>query len=159
MNKFSLTICILCVTCSLVAQPLGITFQEAESKGIIIKSLDIIYLSAVHVDTTLAVFTTDEEQALVVQEYSKLMQEFGSFLKTNHFIWEKPMKCFNRIYFNQDGAIDYFIFNFRGTPEEKPTAEQELEFTRLLNLFISDYKTSLKADTKFAQCSPVTYMP
>jgi len=140
-------------------QHLALTFQEAEKHGIIIKELDSLYLSAVHVDTSQAVFKTAEEQSTMYQEYVKLLQDFGHFLKQNNFTWEKPTMCFNRIYFNNDGTIDYFIFNFRGKTEDKPTEEKQKEFTRLLNLFINDYKISLTAKTKFAQCSPTTYMP
>ncbi|MBI3501608.1 MAG: hypothetical protein HY063_07425 [Bacteroidetes bacterium] len=94
------------------------------------------------------------------KEYIQLLQGFGKFLSTNNFTWDKPTRCFNRIYFNSDGTIDYFLFNFLGkTAEDKPSEEKQKEFQRLLNLFIKDYKFPLTAKIKFAQCSPTTYMP
>ena len=78
------------------------------------------------------------------------------------FKWEQPTRSFNRIYFNADGTIDYFLYNFQTTnvkTEDQLSQEKQNEFNRLLNLFIKDYKISVTAKTKFAQCSPTKYMP
>jgi hypothetical protein len=141
------------------AQHIGMTFQEAKKQGISISELDSIYKSAVHVDTSLAVFKTESEQETMFNCYVKLLQDLGKHLTDNNFKWDKPTNCFNRIYFNSDGSIDYFLFNFLGKPEEKPSEAQESEFVKLLNVFIKDYQISLTANAKFAQCSPATYMP
>jgi hypothetical protein len=156
--NFIITV-LLTISFQTFGQHLGLTFQNAEKQGISIKHLDSVYTSAVHTDTSLAVFKTESEQEAMQQAYIKLLQDFGKFLSENNFNWEKPTKCFNRIYFNADGTIDYFLFNFLGKPEDKPNENIEKEFQRLLNVFISDYKFSLTAKTKFAQCSPTTYMP
>lgn len=140
-------------------QHLGLTFQEAERQGVSIKHLDSLYKSAVHADPAQAVFKTEKEQETLQQQYIKMLQDLGNFLSKNNFNWEKPTRCFNRIYFNSDGTIDYFLFNFLGKPEDKPLEEKQLEFKKLLNVFIKDYKFALSAKTKFAQCSPTTYMP
>lgn len=50
-------------------------------------------------------------------------------------------------------------FNFLGKEEAKPTLEKRKEFKRLLNLFIKNYSIQITANTKFAQCSPTTYIP
>jgi len=113
----------------------------------------------VHSDTSLAIFKTETEQDVLLQAYIKLLQDFGQFLSNNNFKWEKPTRCFNRIYFSSNGTTDYFLFNFLGKIEDKPTENIEKEFQRILNVFISDYKFPLTAKTKFAQCSPTTYMP
>jgi hypothetical protein len=141
------------------AQHQALTFKNAGMQGISITYLDSIYKSAVHSDTSLAVFKTKTQQKLLQDAYIKLLQDFGKFLSENNFKWEKPTKCFNRIYFNADGTIDYFLFNFLGKPEDKPNDLTEKEFQRLLGIFISSYKFSLTAKTKFAQCSPTTYRP
>jgi hypothetical protein len=140
-------------------QPLGLTFKNAMQQNISIESLDSIYISAVHADTTLAVFKTEQEQEGLQKAYAAFLQSLGHFLLQNNFIWEKPTKSYNRIYFNSDGAIDYFLFNFLCKPENKPSEIREMEFEKLLNLFITKYRFPLTAKTKFAQCSPVTYMP
>jgi len=159
MKNFVFLVLFTIVSWPIVSQPIAITFQAASSQGIIVKELDSLYQSAVHVDTTLAVFKSDVDQEKMHSEYVKLLQAFGVFLRENNFNWTQKTACFNRIYFNKDGGIDYFVYNFRGQPEEKPTPEQEKEFNRLLSLFIQDYKIDLKADRPFAQCSPTTYMP
>lgn len=159
IKKFLILIVLLATYLQTFGQQLGLTFQDAEKQGVSIKHLDSMYKSAVHTDTSLAVFKTKKEQEALQQAYIKLLKDFGEFLTENKFLWEKPTRCFNRIYFNSDGTIDYFLFNFLGKTEEKPSENIEMEFKRLLNVFIADYKFSLTARTKFAQCSPTTYMP
>jgi hypothetical protein len=150
---------LLTTSLQVVGQHLGLTIQEAEKQGISVKYLDSIYKSAVHSDTSLAVFKSEAEQEALQQAYSKLLQDFGEFLSKNNFNWEKPTRCFNKIYFNSAGTIDYFLFNFLGKTKDKPSENIEKNFKTLLNAFISDYTFSLTAKTKFAQCSPTTYMP
>lgn len=158
--KINFIIAFLLTPClQIFGQHSGLTFQEAEKQGISIKHLDSIYTSALHNNISLAVFKTETEQKAMQQAYAKLLQDFGIFLSENNFKWEKPTRCFNRIYFNSDGSIDYFLFNFMDKTENKPSENVEKEFQRLLTIFISDYKISLTAKTKFAQCSPTTYMP
>ncbi len=140
-------------------QKLAMTFQDAAKNGISFDSLEQIYKSAIHVDASQAVFKTDAEQESMYKAYIKLLQDFGKFLYAHQFKWEHPTKCFNRIYFNTDGTIDYFLFNFLGQPADKLAAAKEKEFTQLLNAFIKDYQIPLTAKIKFAQCSPTTYMP
>lgn len=48
------------------------------------------------------------------QEYVNLIFGLNAFLSENNFEWEKPTRCFNRIYFSSDGTIDYFLYNFTG---------------------------------------------
>ena len=144
------------------AQHLGLTFQEAENQGIRITHLDSIYKSAVHADTSLAVFKADAEQQAMSEAYIKLLQDLGKFLTENNFKWENPVSCFNRIYFSPDGSIDYFLYNFLNKnvkTGEALSQEKQIAFNHLLNLFIKDYKISLTAKERFAQCSPTRYLP
>lgn len=158
-KTISIIIFLLFSSLQVNAQHLGMTFKTAEKQGVSINQLDSIYKSAVHSDTSMAVFKTEKEQEALQKAYYKLLKDFGNYLTENNFIWEQRTRCFNRIYFNSDGTIDYFLYNFLGNPEDKPTESVEKEFQRLLNVFISDYKFSLTANTKFAQCSPTTYLP
>ncbi|MGV3631649.1 MAG: hypothetical protein ACO1O6_10590 [Bacteroidota bacterium] len=144
---------------SCFGQHLGLSFQEAEKQGISVKKLDSLYRSALHADTLQAVFRTEQEQELMQQAYIRLLQDFGKFLSSGGFRWDKPTRCFNRIYFHADGTIDYFLFNFTGSETDKPSAEKQQEFQRLLNSFISDYRFPVTASTGFAQCSPTIYQP
>ena len=150
----------LCLTVQTFGQQLGLDFRETDQHGVSVKHLDSIYKSAVHVDTSLAVFKTEKEQEMMYNAYVQLLQEFGKTLTANDFRWDKPTRCFNRIYFNKNGTIDYFLFNFIGkTAEDKPSEEKQIEFQKLLNIFIAGYRFPLTSKVKFAQCSPTTYMP
>lgn len=161
MKLLTLTFAILLGSITILfGQQRGMTFQEAEISGIRISFLDSTFKSAVHVDSTKAVFKTEKEQESMGKAYIKLLQDLGKHLSDNNFHWDKPTRCFNRIYFNPDGTIEYFLFNFIGKSiEERPSDEQQEMFKKLLNDFIKHYKIDMKADTKFAQCSPTTYMP
>ncbi|MES2691544.1 MAG: hypothetical protein V4658_14140 [Bacteroidota bacterium] len=143
-------------------QPLGMTIKDAEKKGITIQHLDSIYKSAAHADSTKAVFKSQPEQQELLKAYTQLLSDFGDYLHKNKFTWNRPTRCWNRIYFDSTGSIDYFLYNFLTKdvkPEDQVPLHRQAEFNRLLNLFIKAYKFPLKANTKFAQCSPVTYMP
>jgi hypothetical protein len=129
-------------------------FQEAEKQGKSYQSLDSLYKSAIHSDTSQAVFKSPEEQQILQKAYGDFLQDLGKFLKTNNFKWEKLTKCFNRIYINSDGTVDYFLYKFS---KDQITEEKEKEFERLLNIFLKDHKFPASAKEKFAQCSPVKY--
>lgn len=119
--------------------------------------LDSIYQNGDNADPTRAVYKSEDQSNLEHSEYMKLLQELGNFLKQNDFEWDQPTDGFNRIYYESDGSIDYFIFSFRGPGS--PDKEKETEFTILLNKFIADYKINLTADRKFSQCGSIRYMP
>lgn len=144
---------------AIYGQPIGLSFQEAEKRGISISILDSIYKSAVHTDSLLSVFTTEKDQLAMHQAYVQLLRDLGQFLASEKFVWEKPTRCFNRIYFSADGSIDYFLFNFLGSEKEKPSESIQMEFLSLLNRFILNYTLPISAPVKFAQCSPTTFMP
>lgn len=140
-------------------QHIALPFQDAEKQGISIKHLDSIYKNAVNSDTSQAVFKTDTAQEKLQQSYTKLLKDLGNYLSKNNFKWEKRTPCFNKVYFNNEGTIDYFLFIFRGNAKDNPSEAKQKEFQRLLNLFIKDYKFSLTANTKFTQCGGAVYMP
>ena len=121
---------LLIISCQTHGQQIGLTFQNAEKQGISIQDLDSIYASALHSDISLAVFKTESDQEAMQQSYIKLLKDLGRFLSENKFNWENPTRCFNRIYFNSDGSIDYFLFNFLGTSEDKPSENIEKEFEK-----------------------------
>lgn len=136
------------------------SIEEAQKMGISIEKLDLEYKSAVHSDSTKAVFKSEIEQQKLQESYTKLLQDFGSFLNKNNFKWESKTKCFQRIYIAQNGKIDYFIYNFKlktVLPVNLISEEKQKEFQRLLELFVKDYTFSSTASEKFAQCSPTSY--
>jgi hypothetical protein len=152
--RITLTILTTILISGLAYGQKAMTFNEAKANNIRTSYLDSVYLSGMHSDTSLAVFKSNQDE--YIGAYQKLLQDLGKYLKANNFMWDKPTKGFNRIYFDKNGKIDYFLYNFR---PNQLTIEQEKEFDELLNKFIMDYNFPLKAQTGFAQCSPVTYMP
>ena len=132
----------------------AMSIHEAKLNKMSMEKLDSLYKSGLNSDPSLAVFAEKTEE--YVQAYNKLLQELGAHLAKHDFFWEKPTKGFNRIYFDKDGSVDYFLYKF--LPNQL-TKEQEERFGDLLKLFISDYRFSLTAEEGFAQCSRVTYMP
>ena len=136
------------------------SIEEAQKFGICIEKLDLKYRSAVHVDSTKAVFKSEAQQQKLKESYTKLLQDFGSFLNKNNFKWETKTRCFQRIYFAPNGKIDYFIYNFKLKNvllENLISEEKQKEFQRLLELFVKEYTFSSTAAEPFAQCSPTSY--
>jgi hypothetical protein len=132
----------------------AMTFQEAEKQGKSYPSLDSLYKSALDSDSTKAVFKTPAEQQVLQKAYVDFLKGLGDFLKANNFKWGRLTRCFNRIYINSDGTVDYFLYKFS---KDQITEEKEREFERLLNTFLKDHKFPATAKEKFAQCSPVKY--
>lgn len=131
------------------------TFQDYESEGHKIADLDSTYPSAMHVDTTIAVFHGREQE--FYGAWVSLLQDLAQHLAGNDFLWGKPTWCFNKVYFNKDGKIDKFLFNFRKAVVDK---EKQETFATLLTGFAKDYKLKIDspADSNFSQCGPATYM-
>ncbi|AKQ44515.1 hypothetical protein TH63_00925 [Rufibacter radiotolerans] len=135
------------------AQKVVSSFRQAEGTAYSMQLLDAQYKSAVHEDSTLAVFTGPDQQKLVAA-YQQLLQELGRHLRQNGFTWGKPTRAFNRFYFNADGTIDYYLFNFN--PQEAD-AQKQAEFQRLMAEFIKTHRLAMEAPVPFSQCSPVVY--
>lgn len=125
--------------------------DDADKK---IKQLDSIYQSAVHVDTSLAVFKSDADQQKLIDAYSTFLKDFGKFLKQNDYTWGHETKCWNRLYFDKDGSVDYYIYNFKSEIEKA----KEEQFKLLFAKYIMTHKINITADKKLAQCSPVTFL-
>jgi len=151
--KTLLLFSVLLISCWSYAQK-AMTFGEAEEQHMPARQLDSIYKSGIHSDTSLAVFKTNQQE--YIDAYQHLLKELGSYLQKNDFSWPQTTKGFNRIYFDKSGKIDYFLYNFR---PGQLTSEQEKRFGELLGQFIATYRFPLSASVKFAQCSPVTYVP
>lgn len=137
--------------------PKGLTIQEAEVKGIFFDSLNAVYSMANSVDTSKPVFKTEADMEKAFIGYQNLFDEFGKFLKEKNFKWPFATSCFQKVYFNEAGEIDYFLYNFLGEPPYEVTADQEMKFQKLLNEFIKVYKFPVTANRKHSQCGTVVY--
>lgn len=152
--------CFMTFSNFMVAQHKAMTFNEAKLQGNAPEKLDTLYKGAIHTETIPGVFKTEAEQEQLISAYTKLLQDLAIFLKKNNFAWEGTKRCFNRIYINKNGTIDYFLYNFyvnKEKPETNLSESKAAEFDRLLNIFVKDYRFSVTANENFAQCSPVTY--
>lgn len=88
-----------------------------------------------------------------MKAYYAMLHDLGNFLNDNYFFWGGQVRCSNRIYFDVDGNIDYYLFNF----EEGLTETKQNQFKELLTQFIANFEFDLKPEKQFAQCSPVNY--
>ncbi|PZR37676.1 MAG: hypothetical protein DI538_11865 [Azospira oryzae] len=149
--KSGLVAAFITVALSCCAQKMATTFKKAIDQGVSLQKLDSIYRPALSSDS-LHVFIGKEKEFF--EGYTHLLKDLGGYLKKNNFNWSKNTRCFNRIYLNKEGQIDYFLFNFK--PGEIST-DKEVQFEKLLGVFIQTYQFPLKANSKFAQCSPVVY--
>lgn len=151
--KYIITIFLFSVTLSVKAQHIASTFQDAEKAGYSMQKLDEIYPSALHSDSTKAVFK-GEAQSQFIAAYKTMLYDLNAYLNKNNFTWGKPTRIFNRIYFKPDGSVDYYLVNLALPGTDTSKAKQ---FIPLLSQFVQNYKIKITAKTKFAQCSPVVY--
>jgi hypothetical protein len=157
MKNFKI-LCFLIITIfthTCYGQGKAISFEEAQRQGIKYQQLDSLYISAIHTDSSKALFKTIGEIEHFEKGYIQFIHDLGSFLHDNNFKWEKPTRCFNRIYIDTDGTVDYILYSFT---KDQITSEKEKEFDKLINKFIQSHKFPIKANVKFSQSSPVRYI-
>jgi len=138
----------------LQAQTKVISFAEGIANGVSMADLDIRYKSALHTDTSLAVFKTPEEQAKFIKAYQAFVKEIGSYLSGKGFEWKNPVRIFNRFYVDSQGNVEYYVYNFLSSQIDEPTVQT---FEILMEVFFEDHKFGITAQTPFAQCSPVVF--
>lgn len=131
---------------------LALSLDNAQQQDINIPTLDSLYKSGVHSNPDSAVF--NDQQNDYIKAYYGMLQEMNSYLNDNSFRWGGITRGFNRIYFNEDGTIQFFIYDFE---DEELSPERLERFNQLLNEFIADFKFPLNKNLKFSQCSPANY--
>lgn len=153
MEKAVLIVIFTVLVISVNAQK-AFTFRKAIESGISIEKLDSVYKPALSqgADSLQAVFRHNPTEFHA--HYIDLLKSLSKHLKDQGFKWMKQTRCFNRIYFNERGTIDFFLYNFW---EGKIDADKAIQFEKLLTSFIETYTFTLTAPARFAQCSPVTY--
>lgn len=149
--KISLLMVMLLFVKTAFAQHIADSFQNAEAKGYSMQALDKKYPSAIGSGNV--VFKGDNEK-LLISAYTALIQDLNRYLNKNGFKWNAKVRIFNRIYFEPDGSISYYLVNLAPTGLD---ASKQARFLTLLNAFIQDHKINITAKTRFAQCSPVLY--
>ena|SRR5581483_9378025 len=148
MKKLFLTVLSVFIALMGFSQ-LAESFDDAKKQGISPK-VDSIYQSACHKDSTKAVFPHTSE---FMVGYKDFLQKLSGYLYKHDFkCGTAGMGYFNRIYFEPNGKIDYYLYKFMpGTID----SVREQKFKSLANEFIKEYQFPLTANKKFAQCSHV----
>lgn len=142
------------VSLNAIGQSKAIQYKEAAAVGVRKEQLDVAYPAAVNSsDPSKSVFNGEEKRFQL--NYIGMFKNLNAFLSKKGFNWgEGEVKCYNAIYFNQDGKIDYFMFNFLPNQID---SEKEKAFHKLLDEFVTTYKFPLTASTKFSIAGPVSY--
>lgn len=150
MKKVAL-FCFIFATTLTYGQKMATSFKKAIDSGVSVQKLDEAYQSALHEDSTKAAFRGREKE--FINAYTSMLTDLQKHLANNQFTWGQSTRCFNRVYFNSNGGIDYFLFDFKNLPVEKQN-----DFERLLGSFIKTYQFPVTNTVNFAQCSPVSYV-
>ena len=129
------------------------SFSVATPQGVVSK-VNSTYKSAIDItDSSKCVFKSAKDQDSLGKAYNKFLMEFGRFLSAHGFKWEQTTRCWNRIYFNADGYVDYYLFDFK----TEISNEKLLKYKELFTEFSDTHKIGITASESFAQCSPVTF--
>lgn len=149
-SAFPLVVLLLAV-CPSIAQQRAFTFQEYRvlNEG---TSLDSLYRSAMHVDSTKAVFRGRTQEFW--DAWQAFLRELGDHLKTSGFRWTSDTRLSTRIYFNADGSVNRFLYSF---PRDHTDADTQKRFAELLDAFLAEHAIAVQAAEGFAQCGPVLF--
>jgi len=128
--------------------------MKVHETGLNISLLDNTYPSALHADSTLGVFKDQEKE--FQSSYLKMINDLASFLRKNSLTFTTTVEGFNRIYFNDEGHVDYYLYQFK---PNQLSAEKEKLFVQLTNQFLGTYTFPMKTESNFSQCSPFSIVP
>lgn len=127
-----------------------LSISEAATHNLSIVHLDSLYKSALHSDTTQAVF--NHQSNAFSKTYTQLVQQLGRFQNENGFNANGGLKFFHRLYFNPNGQLDYYLYQFK---PNTISPEQEQRFKHNTELFFKSYTFPMQAPCPFAQCCKV----
>jgi len=130
---------------SVQAQPTVLSLDEAKSSGIDISQLDEQYPAATSFNPKEGVFRDDQSEFLI--EYQKLLRKIGIDLYRAGIEWGENTMFVHRIYFSEDGSVDYFLFG---------TSSEEIDNDIIRDYLIElsrEYSFPIESDTKFRQCA------
>jgi hypothetical protein len=128
------------------------SINDAEKEGITLRQLGDKYIDAVNVvDREKCVFKTSASADSLATAYYDFLERLSDYLYNHHFKWGQETRCWNRIFFHADGAVDYYLFDFK-TPVSK---EQSDKFSELFATYCTTHKLGMSADKGFAQCGKV----
>jgi uncharacterized protein YdbL (DUF1318 family) len=129
-----------------------LTMKEARAKGLV-KELDKTHTAALNNDNTLAAFPTNRKEEFLTA-YKLMFYDLANHLDKNGFKFGKETACYNRIYFNSNGSINYYLYSIK--PDEIEPAN-EAKFKALLTEFVKTYRLKINASTNYCQSGPVKF--
>ncbi|MCF6352855.1 MAG: hypothetical protein L3J06_07580 [Cyclobacteriaceae bacterium] len=102
--------------------------------------------------------STQEQHKKVIQSWSEFHQQVSKFMKDENFTWDSPdstISIVNKIYFNKNGTIDYFVFRILNPsiPDSK-----KIEFETVLQKFSKSIIMNLSRDSSYAQCGKTKHI-
>lgn len=138
---------------ALVSEPTVIDIDNPASvKNMQRKDFDSLYLNLLDPENV-----SEEEYEEVVKSWSKLHNKISKYMKSENFHWnvsDSAIKVSNRIYFDEDGTIDYYFFR---VINPDVTSEKKTEYVKLLKKFSEHEKIGFKRDFKYGQCGNIQY--
>jgi len=95
------------------------------------------------------------EEAL--KSWSDIHYGLNDFLKKEKFDWgikSERIKIFNKIYFQKDGQMKYYVYGIYADV----SPERKVAFGKLAQQFFAKEKISLTRDADFAQCGKASLL-
>ena len=132
------------------------TFQEMEKNGLKMDSLQRLYPNATKTDTFAGVFPAGKKGDRFSDAWLKYYTDLMNYFSENGLKWEKPTYCFNKIFFDANGKVEYWFFNFKKADNIPDDVQQK--YLQGLQQFSKKHKIKIKADSKFTQCASVTFI-
>lgn len=94
----------------------------------------------------------------VVESWSDLHQQIGSFLSQNNFTWgveDKSISILQKIYFQPNGEMKYYFFKVL---TENVSEEKKAQFAELISEFARTHRIDYQLEQSFAQCGKTEYL-
>lgn len=102
-------------------------------------------------------FSTKEVYAEVVNSWRGFHTNVQKVLKEYKFDWkvdDTAITIVNKIYFNKNGTIKYYLVNIKNDAISNETKDQ---FVKLLEENLSKLSIGLQRDQQFSQCGKIKY--
>ena len=102
--------------------------------------------------------TSEAERESVINSWSNFHKKVSKFLLEEKFDWEVPdstISIYNRIYFDKNGNINYYVFNINNPSISEG---KKAEFETVLAKFSKSVQLELQRDQAFSQCGKTKYL-
>lgn len=151
MRKLFFVVCVFCWALLAQAQQC-MTFQDMEKNGLSLAKLDSLYPNALGSGKAEGAFKSQQKFG---KQWAQFHEDLMLYLNTNGLKWGKPTNCFNKIYFNADGKIEYWFFNF--FKADSIPENIQAKYLELITAFSKIYTFKDKIPSQFTQCATVTF--